>query len=90
MPELYERVLLNRDFPEYNLRKGDMGIFIDTVPHPLGGEEGYVVEFFNDIEESVNTVVVPYSTVESLSNEEVLNQESNSQTNELQHLIKRS
>jgi hypothetical protein len=67
MPELYQRVLLNRDFPEYNLKKGDIATLVDTVPHPTGGEEGYILEIFNDIGESINTVVVPCSTVESLN-----------------------
>jgi uncharacterized protein YuzE len=67
MPELYQRVLLNRDFPEYNLKKGDIATLVDTVPHPAGGEEGYILEIFNDLGESINTVVVPCSTVESLN-----------------------
>jgi len=28
---LYSRVSLNRDFPEYHLRQGDIATFIDTV-----------------------------------------------------------
>ena len=64
MIELYQKVLLNRNFPEYDLKKGDVAIFVDTVPHPSGGEEGYILEVFNDAEESVDTVVVPFSAVE--------------------------
>ncbi len=47
MLKLYERVSLNRDFPEYNLKKGDIVTLVDRVPHPTGGEEGYVLEVFN-------------------------------------------
>ncbi|UUO16369.1 DUF4926 domain-containing protein [Dolichospermum heterosporum] len=88
MPELYQRVLLNRDFPEYNLKKGDIATLVDTVPHPAGGEEGYILEIFNDLGESINTVVVPCSTVEDLNDKEVFNEEGNSQIDELQQVIK--
>jgi hypothetical protein len=49
---------------EYAIKKGDVAIVVDTVPHPSGGEEGYILEIFNDAEESVDTVVVPFSAVE--------------------------
>ncbi|MGD1900672.1 MAG: hypothetical protein ACFB9N_00325 [Geitlerinemataceae cyanobacterium] len=42
--ELYGKICLNRDFPEYNLRAGDLATFIDTVPNPEGIEEGYILE----------------------------------------------
>ena len=64
MIELYQKVLLNRNFPEYALKKGDVAIVVDTVPHSSGGEESYILEVFNDAEESVDTVVVPFSAVE--------------------------
>ena len=64
MIELYQKVLLNCNFPEYDLKRGDVAILVDTVPHPSGGEEGYILEVFNDAEESVDIVVVPFSAVE--------------------------
>ena len=56
MIELYQKVLLNRNFPEYDLKKGDVAILVDTVPHPSGGEEGYILEVFN---------LFKYSNIES-------------------------
>jgi len=44
---LYQEIALNRDFPNYNLCKGDMAILIDYVPHPDQGEEGALIEVFN-------------------------------------------
>ena len=41
MIELYQRVALNQDFPESNLKQGDIATLVDTVPHPNQGEEGY-------------------------------------------------
>ena len=67
MIKLYQKVLLSCDDPKYNLKKGDVAILVDTVLHPSGGEEGYILEILNDAEESVDTVVVPFSAVEPLN-----------------------
>ena len=63
---LFSRISLNRDFPEYNLRRGDIATFIDTVPHPKGGEDGYILEVFNALGESIDVVTVPKSAVAAL------------------------
>jgi hypothetical protein len=70
--ELYQRVALGRDFPEYQLQRGDVATLVDYVPHPSGGEDGYVLEVFNAIGESIMVVVVPESAVESLRADEVM------------------
>jgi hypothetical protein len=70
--DLYSRIFLNRDFPEYNLQKGDIATFIDTVPDPEGIEEGYILEVFNALGESIDTVIVPKSAVTALSSNEIL------------------
>lgn len=72
MIELYQQVSLAQDFPEYQLKKGDIATFIDTVPHPTGGEEGYILEIFNALGESINTVIVPKSAVIELKADEIL------------------
>lgn len=72
MIELYQRVSLNQNFPEYHLKKGDIATLIDTVPHPTGGEEGYVLEIFNAVGESINVVIVPCSAVKPLKQDEIL------------------
>ncbi|MGK7905116.1 MAG: DUF4926 domain-containing protein [Hormoscilla sp.] len=66
MIELYQRVSLNRNFPEYQLKKGDVATLIDTVPHPHGGELGYVLEIFSALGESLNVIIVPMSAVTTL------------------------
>lgn len=70
--ELYQRVALSRDFPEYQLQRGDVATLIDYVPHPGGGEEGCVLEVFNAIGESIRVAVVPESAVEPLRADEVM------------------
>ena len=70
--KLYDRISLNRDFSEYNLKKGDVATFVDTVPDPDGSEEGYILEVFNAIGESIDVVTVPKSAVEPLQSNEIL------------------
>ncbi|MEO0395200.1 MAG: DUF4926 domain-containing protein [Cyanobacteria bacterium P01_A01_bin.137] len=70
--KLYERISLNRNFPEYNLKQGDIAIFIDTVPDPEDLEEGYILEIFNALGESIDVVTVPKSAVDPLQANEIL------------------
>jgi hypothetical protein len=72
MLELYQRVALGRNFPEYNLKKGDVVTLIDYVPHPSGGEDGYILEVFNAVGESINVITVPMSAVQPLNKDEIL------------------
>jgi len=70
--ELYQRVALRRDLPEQSLKKGDVAMLIDRVPHPSGGEDGCILEIFNALGESITVVAVPISDVEHLRADEVL------------------
>ena len=69
---LYERVALQRDFPEHDLKQGDVAVLLDYVPHPGGGEEGCVLEVFNALGDSITVVTVRESEIESLQANEVL------------------
>lgn len=69
---LYQQVALAADEPELNLKKGDVAILVDYVPHPSGGEDGYVLEIFNALGESITVVTVKESHVEPLQADEVL------------------
>jgi hypothetical protein len=70
--ELYQRVALLRDVPEHRLKKGDVATLVDYVPHPGGGEDGYVLEVFNAIGESIAVIAVPMSAVVPLRSDEIL------------------
>lgn len=70
--ELYQEIVLNQDFPEYQLKKGDLATLIDFVSHPTGGEKGYVLEIFNGLGESINVVTVPISAVKNLNSQDIL------------------
>jgi hypothetical protein len=63
---------LLRDLPEHGLKKGDVATLVDYVPHPGEGEDGYVLEVFNAIGESIAVIAVPMSAVNALRADEVL------------------
>jgi hypothetical protein len=69
---LYQRVALAADEPEFHLKKGDVAMLVDYVPHPTGGEDGYVLEIFNALGESITIVSVRESHVEPLQADELL------------------
>jgi len=69
---LYEYIALRRDLPEHFLKKDDVAVLVDYVPHPEGGEEGCVLEVFNAVGESIAVVVVPESDIEGLHPDEIL------------------
>ncbi|MBI4384187.1 MAG: DUF4926 domain-containing protein [Nitrospinae bacterium] len=69
---LYQRVALATDEPEFRLKKGDVAMLVDYVPHPSGGEDGCVLEIFNALGESIAVVTVRESHVEPLQADEIL------------------
>jgi Domain of unknown function (DUF4926) len=69
---LYERVALKRDLPEHDLRRGDVAVLVDSVPHPVDGEPGCVLEVFNALGESITVVAVRESDIETLRADEIL------------------
>ncbi|MEQ9481395.1 DUF4926 domain-containing protein [Coleofasciculus sp. F4-SAH-05] len=72
MLELYQRVVLSRHLPEHHMQKGDVLTLIDYVPHSSGGEDGYILELFNAVGESINVIAVQISAVQTLKNNKIL------------------
>jgi Domain of unknown function (DUF4926) len=70
--ELYQYVALCRDIPEQNLKRGDVAMLIDYVTHPSNGEDGYILEVFNAVGDSIAVFTVPMSAVERLPIDAVL------------------
>ncbi len=64
-PKLFEEVIINRDFPEYNIAKGDIAILNDFVTDPLG-EEGCVLEIYTAMGAFVTVVSLPMTSIETL------------------------
>jgi Domain of unknown function (DUF4926) len=69
--ELYTDVALTRDIPEHRLRRGDVVKIVDHHPSPTG-ENGYSIEVFNAIGDTIAVTAVPESALESLHKGEVL------------------
>ena len=70
--ELFQEVALAQDFPEHQLRAGDVATLVDFVPHPSGGEDGCVLEVFNAVGKSIAVITAPMSAIEALSPDEIL------------------
>jgi hypothetical protein len=68
---LYDHVVLCRDFPEDNLKSGDVAVLVDLISHPSDGETGAILEVFNALGESIAVVVVPISAIKPLQADEI-------------------
>jgi hypothetical protein len=69
--ELFSRVALRTDVDEYGLRRGDVATIVDY--HPVReGEDGYSLEVFNALGETIAVVVVSESQISPMARNEVL------------------
>lgn len=71
---LYQRVALTRELPEHNLCTGDVAVVIEYLPGTSAsdGEDGYALEVFNAVGETIAVVMVPVSAVKPLTEHEIL------------------
>ena len=69
--ELYTDAALARDIPEHRLRRGDLVKIVDRHRSP-NGENGYSIEVFNALGETIVVTAVPETALESLHKDEVL------------------
>ena len=69
--ETYTEASLTCDLPEYRLCRGDI---VKLVDHhiALDGTEGYSIEVFNALGETIAVTAVPISALEALRQDEVL------------------
>ncbi len=69
--DLYTDVTLKCDVPEHRLRRGDI---VKLVEHhvTLDGTEGYSIEVFNALGDTIAVTSVPASALEALRRDEVL------------------
>ena len=69
--ELFTKVALRKDFPGHQLHQGDVATIVEH--HPVAdGEDGYSLEVFNAIGETIAILVVSESQIEPLMRNEVL------------------
>jgi Domain of unknown function (DUF4926) len=64
--ELFQRVALRVDLPEHGLRKGDVATIVEHLPGK-DREDGYVLEVFNAVGDTIAVITVPQSAVEPLT-----------------------
>jgi len=69
--ELYTDVALTCDLPEHRLRRGDIVKLVDHHVAP-DGTEGYSIEVFNAVGDTIAVTAVPATTLEALRKDEVL------------------
>ncbi|MFQ5852684.1 MAG: DUF4926 domain-containing protein [Candidatus Binatia bacterium] len=68
--DLFKRVALKIDIPDQGLRKADVATIVEHLPGK-NAEDGYALEVFNAVGESIAVVMVPESAVEPLTADKV-------------------
>jgi hypothetical protein len=69
--ELYTDAVLTCDVPEHRLKRGDV---VKLVDHhiALDGSEGYSIEVFNALGNTIAVTAVPETSLELLREDEIL------------------
>jgi hypothetical protein len=68
--ELYSEVALTYDMPAEGLRRGDVATVVEHLPTGAG-EDGYILEVFNAVGETVKVIPVPASALDPLMADDV-------------------
>lgn len=69
--ELYTDAVLTCDLPEHRLRRGDVVKLVDRHV-AREGVQGYSIEVFNAVGQTIAVTAVPESALEALREDEVL------------------
>lgn len=70
--KLFEEVVLITDIPKKRLKKGDVATIVER--HPVSdGEDGYSLEVFNALGDTIAVIIVSESAIEPLSEYEIFN-----------------
>ena len=64
--DFFKRVVLRADLPAHRLRKGDVATIVEHLPGK-DCEDGYALEVFNAIGDTIAVITVPQSAVEPLT-----------------------
>jgi len=68
--KLFEEVVLTKDIPEKGLKKGDVAAIVEH--HPVSnGEDGYSLELFNALGDTIAVITLPESAIEPLTEDEI-------------------
>lgn len=69
--ELYKEAVLTRDVPEHRLLRGDIVKLVDYHVAP-DGAEGYSIEVFNAVGDTIAVTAVPATFLSALREDEIL------------------
>jgi len=70
--KLFEEVILTKDVPKKGLKKGDVATIVEH--HPVSDEEdGYSLELFNALGDTIAVITLPDSAIEPLNENEIFN-----------------
>jgi hypothetical protein len=69
--KLFEEVVLTKDIPKRGLKKGDVATLVEHYP-VSEGEDGYSLELFNAVGDTIAVITVPESSIEPLTKDEIL------------------
>ncbi|HET9137141.1 MAG TPA: DUF4926 domain-containing protein [Candidatus Kapabacteria bacterium] len=70
--ELFQQVSLVEDVPKHNLKVGDIGTIVDHFAKGENPEEGYALEFFNALGDTIGVVILPESNISPFTEDEIL------------------
>ena len=65
--DLFQEVVLLKDIPEKRFKKGDVA----TIHHPSDSEDGYSLEVFNVLGDTIAVVTVSESEIEPFKEDEI-------------------
>ena len=68
--KLFQEVVLLKDIPEKKLKKGDVATIVEHHPSETS-EDGYSLEIFNVLGDTIAVVTVSESEIETLKKSEV-------------------
>ena len=69
--ELYTDAVLTCDVPEHRLKRGDVVMLVDHHVAP-DGSEGYSIEVFNAVGDTIAVTAVSETSLEPLREDEIL------------------
>ncbi len=68
--KLFEEVVLTKDIPKRGLKKGDVATIVEH--HPVSdGEDGYSLELFNALGDTIAVITLSESAIEPLTEDEI-------------------
>jgi hypothetical protein len=68
--KLFEEVVLKKDIPEKKLRRGDVATIVEHH-HVSGGEDGYSLEIFNALGDTISVITIAESAIAPIKKDEI-------------------